>query len=164
MASIHEGSVHRTYVPLRWNDFDRYGHLNNAQYIDLAQEARVKFALTEFPRAGLKTPMFFLRNLEVDFMKPILPNKEDRVLIETTVEAIGTTSMTTRQEVKDPEGRVAAVVRCVSVAMDRESARPRAISSAEIGVLTQYAESSGDKGPAGELEGPDRGDREDGAR
>lgn len=153
MAQIQQGAVYRTYVPMRWNDFDRYGHLNNAQYIELAQEARVQFAVNEFPRRGVTPPAFFLRHIDVDFLKPILPNKDNQVLVETVVENIGTTSMTVRQEVKDPEGRVAAVVTSVSVAVDLESAHPREITTEEKKVLTQWADSSDDHGPIGEIEG-----------
>lgn len=152
MPHFDQRAVYRTYVPMRWNDFDRYGHLNNAQYIELAQEARVQFTVNEFPRAGMTAPAFFLRHLEVDFLKPVLPNKDNRVLIETVVENIGTTSMTVRQEIKDPDGRVAAVVTSVSVAMDRESASPRAITSAEKKILTRWAESA-TQAPMAEIEG-----------
>lgn len=155
MSHLEEGAVYRTYVPMRWNDFDRYGHLNNAQYIDLAQEARVQFAVNEFPRFGLNSPVFFLRHIEVDFLKPVMPNKENQVLVETVVEDIGTTSMTVRQEIKDPEGRVTAVVTSVSVAMDTESAHPRAITSKEKKALTQWADSGDnqDQGPIAQIEG-----------
>lgn len=130
-------AVHQAVIPLRWSDFDRYGHMMNAQYVEVAQEARLRFAASEFPAHDVDIPAFFVRNLTVDFLKPILPAEDNLVLVETQVVEIGRTSLTTRQEIKDHEGRVACVVECVQVAVDQHTAAPRAITSAEKKVLTQ---------------------------
>ena len=37
-------SVHTYRIQTRWSDFDMYGHMMNANYIELAQEARLAFA------------------------------------------------------------------------------------------------------------------------
>lgn len=130
--------IHRTSVSLRWTDFDRFGHLNNAQYIEIAQEARLAFAQEEFIGRGLEIPAVFVRHLDVDYLRPILP---DTVVatVETEVVEIGRTSFTTRQEVKDRQGRVACVVECVQVAVDVDTSTPRAITQQEIKVLTKAA-------------------------
>ncbi|MCF4007450.1 acyl-CoA thioesterase [Corynebacterium uropygiale] len=131
--------IHRASVSLRWTDFDRFGHLNNAQYIEIAQEARLAFAQEEFIGRGLDIPAVFVRHLDVDYLRPILP---DTVVatVDTEVVEIGRTSFTTRQEVKDRQGRVACVVECVQVAVDVDTATPRAITQQEIKVLTQATE------------------------
>ena len=36
--------IHVHTIPVRWSDFDRYGHVTNSAYIELAQEARLAFA------------------------------------------------------------------------------------------------------------------------
>ncbi|MBZ8178247.1 acyl-CoA thioesterase [Corynebacterium poyangense] len=131
--------MHSTTVPLRWTDFDRFGHLNNAQYIEIAQEARLEFAQQEFVGRGLEIPAVFVRHLDVDYLRPILP---DTVVatVETSVVEIGRTSFTTRQEVKDRQGRVGCVVECVQVAVDIDTSRPRAITAQELKVLERRAD------------------------
>ena len=39
-----QATPHEVSVPVRWSDFDRYGHMMNANYIEIAQEARLAFA------------------------------------------------------------------------------------------------------------------------
>ncbi len=129
-------AVHRMLVPLRWSDFDRFGHMNNAQYVEVAQEARLRFALDEFGRFGQEVPAFFVRHLDVDYLKPVIPDATNKVLVETRVDDIGRSSLTTVQEIKDAQGRIACVVRCVQVAVDVETSTPRAITQQELKVLT----------------------------
>ena len=33
------GRIHTHSISLRWNDFDRYGHVTNSAYIEIAQQA-----------------------------------------------------------------------------------------------------------------------------
>ena len=39
-------SIHTYYIPVRWSDFDRYGHIMNANYVEIAQEARLALQKT----------------------------------------------------------------------------------------------------------------------
>lgn len=127
--------VHTTRVPLRWGDFDRYGHVMNANYIELAQEARVAFADDNFFSQGHDFPVF-VRRLEADYFKPILSDTTE-VTVETTVVEIGTTSFITRQEIKDRQNRLACVIECVQVAVDLQTESPRPLTDTEIGILTE---------------------------
>ena len=120
-------SIHIAQVPVRWGDFDRFGHITNAAYVELAQEARMAFALEEF---------VFVRKIEADYLRPVLPHNP-YVTVETQVVEIGNTSFTTRQEIKDGEGQICCVVEVVQVAIDIMTARPRAITAKEIKVLTR---------------------------
>lgn len=151
---IQTTPVHVTTVPLRWSDFDRYGHMNNAAYIELAQEARVKFARDEFLGRGLDVPTVFVRRLEIDYLRPVLPDTTAEVVVETVVTQFGRTSFTTRQQIKDHLGNVACVIDCVQVAIDMSTANPREITATERKVLTQAgAEVEGGDAEGGEAEG-----------
>ena len=66
-------NVHVHTIPLRWGDFDRYGHVTNSAYIELAQEARLAFAQEFFYSQGHEF-VVFVRRLEADYVRPILPN------------------------------------------------------------------------------------------
>ena len=59
------------------------------------------------------------------------------LLIETQVVEIGNTSFTTRQEIKDRQGRIACIVECVQVAIDMNTERPRSITELEVKILTR---------------------------
>lgn len=132
------GPIHTAYVPLRWADFDRFGHVNNASYIEIAQEARSMFAMDEFVARGFDMPAVFVRRVEVEYLRPILPDTT-QALVETQVTQIGRTSFTTRQQVKDRHGSIACVVEVVQIAMDLVTASPRPISTHEKKILTQVA-------------------------
>ena len=133
MAEIH---VHT--IPVRWGDFDRYGHITNSAYIELAQEARLAFAEKFFYSQGHEF-LVFVHRLEVDYLRPILPNTT-QVTVETQVSNVGSTSFTTRQEIKDAQGNTCCVVDCVQVTVDTATTSPREITKKEIGILSQAAE------------------------
>lgn len=128
-------NVHVHTLPIRWNDFDRYGHVTNSAYIIFAQEARLEFAKKFFEAQGHEF-VVFVRRIDADYMRPILPNTTE-VTIETQVVHFGTTSFTTRQEIKDAQGKVCCVVECVQVAIDTTTTSPREITAKEIGILSR---------------------------
>ncbi|AZA14150.1 acyl-CoA thioesterase [Corynebacterium choanae] len=150
-------AAHTTDVAVRWSDFDRFGHLNNGAYIELAQEARNIFAIEEFLGRGLEVPAVFLRTLEVDYRKPILPDTT-AVTVSTTVTHVGKTSFTTRQEIADRDGVHCATVTCVQIAVDVKTASPRAITASELRVLAP-----GRVNPDGEIVRVDEGSSPAGA-
>ncbi|QGU05355.1 acyl-CoA thioesterase [Corynebacterium comes] len=135
MNADQNSALHVTTVPVRWSDFDRYGHIMNANYVEVAQEARLQFAEDEFAARGHDFAVF-VRHLDVDYLRPVLPDTTE-LLIETQVVEIGNTSFTTRQEIKDRQGRIACIVECVQVAIDMNTERPRSITKKEVKILTR---------------------------
>lgn len=129
-------TIHTASVPVRWSDFDRYGHMMNANYVELAQEARSQFA---FERIYPKVPGFavFVRHLELDFAAPIMPQGLQAVDVDTRVTRIGNTSFTTQQEIRAPHGPVACTVTCVQVAVDIKTQQPRPLTDEEKAILAE---------------------------
>lgn len=127
-------AVHQHRISLRWSDFDRYGHVMNANYVEIAQEARLAFAEDNFYSKGLDFAAF-VRHLELDFRLPVEPEGNTELLVESQVVEVGNTSFVTRQEIKDKVGRVACVVECVSVAVDMDTQRPRPLTVEEKQVI-----------------------------
>lgn len=121
-------------IPLRWNDFDRYGHLNNCKFLDIAQEARIAFTAEQFHSQGHEFGVF-VRHAEVDFLRPVMPDTTE-VEVVSTVTEVGNTSFKARQEIKDRHGKVCGVVTTVLVAVDLTTASPREITQQERGILT----------------------------
>ncbi|MDY5786292.1 MULTISPECIES: acyl-CoA thioesterase [unclassified Corynebacterium] len=121
-------------LPVRWSDFDRFGHVNNTAYLEFAQEARIVFSNAHFGgSAGLPV---FVRRVEADYSRPILPDTTE-VTVRTEVTHVGNTSFTTRQDVLDRHGRVCCTVTSVLVVVDTATASPRAITKHEMGILTR---------------------------
>lgn len=133
-------NIHVHKIPLRWNDFDRYGHVTNSAYIEIAQEARLAFAHDYFYSQGHEF-VAFVRRVEADYVRPMLPNNTVAT-VETQVVKLGTTSFTTRQDVKDAQGRVCCTVETVQVTIDHNDSAPRAITQKELGILSQTAAST----------------------
>ena len=133
-------NIHVHQVHLRWGDFDRNGHVTNSAYIEIAQEARIAFA-REFLYADGMEFTAFVRRIEADYIRPVLPNTS-AVTVETYVSRIGNTSFTTHQDVKDEQGRVCCSIECIQVTVDMATASPRAITQKEIGILTRVAASN----------------------
>ncbi|EEI17197.1 acyl-CoA thioesterase [Corynebacterium lipophiloflavum] len=124
---------HEFCLPARWDDFDRYGHVNNAVYIEYAQEARLAFATKFFGTSG--SFQVFVRHVEADFVRPIMPDTRE-ILVRTEVIKVGNTSFTTRQDIIDRHGNVCCTVTSVLVVVDVKTATPRAITEKEMGILT----------------------------
>ncbi|MCP1386924.1 acyl-CoA thioesterase [Corynebacterium sp. TA-R-1] len=133
-------NIHIHQVPLRWGDFDRNGHVTNAAYIEIAQEARIAFAREFFYGDGNDFTVF-VRRIEADYVRPLLPNTAV-VTVETHVARVGNTSFTTHQDVKDEQGRICCSIECVQVTVDTVTTTPRQITQKEIGILTRVAASN----------------------
>ena len=132
---------HEYSIPTRWGDFDRYGHVNNAVYIEYAQEARLAFSKRFFgPDSAFPV---FVRHIEADYNRPITPDSAT-VTVRTEVIKVGNTSFTTRQDIMDRHGSVCCTVTSVLVAVDVETSTPRAITKHEVGILTDGAAEGGE--------------------
>ncbi|APT83283.1 acyl-CoA thioesterase [Corynebacterium ammoniagenes] len=137
-------SIHTYYIPVRWSDFDRYGHIMNANYVEIAQEARLAFAEDNFYSQDIDFAAF-VRHLDVDFRKPIEPEGNAQLLVESQVVEVGNTSFVTRQEIKDKHGRTACVVECVQVAIDLETQIPRSLTEQERDILLNIGRTHDDE-------------------
>lgn len=135
---LTNGPIHTTRVPVRWGDFDRFGHINNASYIELAQEARAVFAMEEFVERGHAMPAAFVRSMKIDYLSAIMPDTME-VIVETQVVHIGNTSFTTVQNVKDRHGSLACVIECVQITVDLQTGKPRPIEEHERKVLASVS-------------------------
>lgn len=126
--------IHTHFITVRWSDFDRHNHIMNANYVELAQEARLQFAEDYFYARDMEFSVF-VRRIEADYLRPILPDTTV-VRIETQVVEIGNTSFVTRQEIFDRQNKLACAIECVQVAIDMEVQRPRSLTQNEIRILT----------------------------
>jgi acyl-CoA thioester hydrolase len=125
--------------PLRWSDMDAYGHVNNACFLTLFEEARVALFFLGARQMGLTSfeDGIVISRHEVDYLRPVDygtgPHGERRppsVHIEMWVEEIRPSRFTIAYELLDG-GLVASRARSVCVPFDLDNQRPRRLNEAE---------------------------------
>ena len=115
---------HTCHRELRWTDFDQYQHVNNAKYLEFAQDARMVFLKEVLVEMDIAVPPFFVRHTTIDYPRP-LPPGESEVAVSSFFTSLGTRSCVMHQEVKDSQGRVACAVDTVMVGIDMATGKSR---------------------------------------
>nr|WP_254714822.1 thioesterase family protein [Natranaeroarchaeum aerophilus] len=109
-----------TTIEKRYNDFDTYGHVNNAVYVTYLESARIKFFRDVIGDRDVST---VIAHVEVDYESPILVDHE--VTVAVRVAEFGTTSVTLDYEIR-ADGERAATARTTQVILD-EDGDPRPV-------------------------------------
>lgn len=81
--------MHTTDVDLRFQDLDAAGHLNNAVYVTVIEEARVAY-LEDVLDLSLAEMSIVVAGLSVDYQRPV--TEPTSITVETTVSSLGSTS------------------------------------------------------------------------
>lgn len=121
----------RYRVALRWGDMDALGHVNQAVYHELLEEARTAML------AGLPTPTkgaFVMARVELNYRREI-PLKHRFVEVTLRVEAIGRASITVSQQIFRSDGELAADGQSVLVAWDQARRGSRPLTEGELTAL-----------------------------
>ena len=87
----------RLPIQIRFNDVDRFGHVNNNAYFsyyELGKEDYLNNVLSEDYRKQDVVPV--IANINADFIEPILCN--DEIVVETRVCHVGQKSFTLEQQ------------------------------------------------------------------
>ncbi|WP_090789259.1 acyl-CoA thioesterase [Asanoa ishikariensis] len=122
---------------LRWSDMDVYGHVNNARFLTLYEEARVALMFVAARKHGLTSleEGVVISRHEVDYLRPV--DYGDTVRIEMWVEEIRPSRFVIGYELFD-DGAVASRARSVCVPYDLTAGRPRRLSAEERAFLAPY--------------------------
>lgn len=128
---------HTCHRELRWSDFDQYQHVNNAKYLEFAQDARMVFLRDVLTEMDIAVPPFFVRHTTIDYPRPLSPG-ESEVAVGTFVTHVGTKSCTMRQQIKDSLGRVTCTVDTVMVGVDMMTGKSREWSDDDINNLKLF--------------------------
>ena len=110
-------------IEIRWRDLDGFAHVNNSTYLTYLEEARDEFFTDVL---GETVHRVVIRHIEIDFRSGLV-HTDDHVDVEVRLEAVGTSSATTRERILSvADGRIAAESRTVVVHTDaaRESSEP----------------------------------------
>jgi acyl-CoA thioester hydrolase len=120
-------------VEIRWSDVDAYGHVSHIAIVALAEHARSRWldAVLE----AEQTWDYAIARLELDYSAPLLfADRHAHVAI--AAERVGRSSVTLRETLSAPDGRIVAESRCVIVAWDAAGARSRPLTDGERAKLS----------------------------
>ncbi len=127
---------HKAFV--RWDDLDAMGHVNNAKYLTLAQEARFEWSFMQHHSKGEIPGLMemVVAKAEVDFFKPINLGGIF-VDVELWVEKIGNSSFVMVYEIKNGED-LCSRLKTFQVGVDTTSSKSRPLTESERKFLEQY--------------------------
>ncbi|WP_327038573.1 thioesterase family protein [Micromonospora maris] len=140
------------HCTLRWSDLDAYGHVNNARFLTLYEEARVALMFVGARAQGIDSfaDGVVIRRHEVDYLRPVdyalgraTADAAPTVRIEMWVGRIRAASFTVNYEMYDGE---LLVSRAQSVLVPFDLARqvPRRLTDREHSFLLGYAPDGGE--------------------
>jgi acyl-CoA thioester hydrolase len=124
-------------VSLRWSDLDAYGHVNNARFLTLYEEARVAMFFVGARAHGLGSfeEGIVIARHEIDYLKPV--DYGDPVRIEMWISELRAASFTVSYELFDADV-LASRAKSVCVPYNLEQGFPRRINDAEKVFLQPY--------------------------
>ncbi len=127
---------HKAFV--RWDDLDAMGHVNNAKYLTLAQEARFEWSFMQHHSKGQLPGLMdmVVARAEVDFFKGITLGGIF-VDVDLWVEKIGNSSFVMVYEIRNGE-ELCARIKTVQVGVDSSVSKSRALNDSERKFLEQY--------------------------
>jgi acyl-CoA thioester hydrolase len=125
--------VHEKQIEIRWRDQDAYGHVNNAVYLTYLEEARDEWLERALGDSG-DAWGYVTARVAIDFRRE-LTQDDDAIVARLWLTRIGTSSVTTREEIVTVGGELAAEAEAVLVARDTETGRSRPLSDAERAAL-----------------------------
>lgn len=112
-------------LELRWRDFDMLGHLNQASYHELLEEARAALVIT----AGTDFP-WVLARVELDYLHEVRP-EHGPVTVRSTVTEVGRSKFVLTHELARADGERAARGTSTLVSWDQEARRSRTLTPEE---------------------------------
>lgn len=115
---------------LRWSDFDRLGHLNQAVYHVLIEQARTAWLSHVRPDELERHEAFVLARVELDYRREV-DTSHEQVIATTRVTRIGASSVTCAQEIRHLDGTVAASGSSVMVGWDAKARGKRSFGDVE---------------------------------
>jgi acyl-CoA thioester hydrolase len=126
--------VHEKRIDIRWRDLDAYGHVNQAVYLTYAEEV-----LDDWFRRRLGLPPeaawdYVAARATIDYRTELRLGDRQAVGSVSLVQ-LGTSSVTAKAMLRAPDGRLAAEVEMVVVAIDGKGGASRALTDDERSAL-----------------------------
>ena len=134
--------IHQAEFKIRTYHTDAFGHVNNARYLELLEEARWQFAdsinLVDLLRE--KELGFIIMDLRIRFREPVCEG--DKIIVDTSLITLGTASGEVQQYVRR-SGNDKIATNCLShfILIERASGRSVAIEGEIRELLLRIIES-----------------------
>ena len=125
--------MHEKQIEIRWRDQDAFGHVNNAVYLTYLEEVRDEWLERALGDSG-DAWGYVTARVAIDFRRE-LTQDDEAIVARLWLTRIGTSSVTTREEIVTVGGELAAEAEAVLVARDTETGRSRPLSGDERAAL-----------------------------
>ena len=126
---------HEKRIDIRWRDLDAYGHVNQAVYLTFAEEVLDDWFRTRLGRDPGTIWDYVARRTTIDYRGEL--RLEDREAVGTAeLVSLGTTSVVAKVTLSAPDGRVAAELELVVVAIDGKDGAARPLTEQERAALS----------------------------
>jgi acyl-CoA thioester hydrolase len=122
---------------VRWSDLDAFGHVNNARFLTLYEEARVAMFFTGARAHGLTSfeGGIVIARHEIDYLRPVAYSEPVRV--ELWISDLRAARFTVDYELFDGTA-LASRARSVCVPYNLAQAHPRRLTETERAFLKPY--------------------------
>lgn len=128
---------HTVPLQLRFNDVDKFGHVNNAVYLTFYDLGKTDYFGSVCPNVNWEKDAIMVVHIDVDFVSQIYST--DQIAVQTAVTGIGTKSFDLAQRVIDiPTGDVKCVCRSTMVAYDLAEHTSTALKQEWIDAICAY--------------------------
>jgi acyl-CoA thioester hydrolase len=126
-------------VALRWSDMDAYGHVNNARFLTIYEEARVAMFFVGARSHGLGSfeEGIVIARHEIDYLRPV--DYGDPVRVEMWISQLRAAAFTVSYELFDNDA-LASRAKSVCVPYNLEQGYPRRLTEVERDFLEPYVE------------------------
>ena len=127
--------MHEKRLEIRWRDLDPFGHVYHGTYLTYLEEARDAWLRALLGLGETEVWDYVVARVAIDY-RGELRGAGGEAVVRCAVARIGRSSVTTREEIFDADGRLAAEAEVVIVARDRESAASRPLTDTERAALS----------------------------
>ena len=122
--------VHEKRIEIRWRDLDAYQHVNQAVYLTYLEEVLDHWLRGVLGLADGQAWHYVAADVSIDYRAEL--RLSDRYALGSVrLERVGTKSVTTRAELRAPDGRVAAEAELVIVSRDTETGESQPLTDQE---------------------------------
>lgn len=130
---------HTLPIQIRFNDVDKFGHINNAVYFSFYDLGKTKYFESVCPNVNWNNDAIVVVHIDVDFMSQIFST--DDISVQTAITKIGTKSFELAQRVVDSEtGDTKCICRSVMVAYDLIQHKSKPLNDEWVEAISAYEE------------------------
>lgn len=135
---MEEITFHHTLpIQLRFNDVDKFGHVNNAVYFSFYDLGKTDYFSSVCPHVDWEKDGIVVVHIEADFVAQIFGS--DHIAVQTAVTEIGKKSFRLMQRVIDRDtGEVKCTGTSVMVAFDLEKHQSKPLTEEWIKAICEF--------------------------